>query len=200
MDAKKVRLAKRRRFAEVLGRYRDQHALSIQQLAALFGKPRSTVQHWLSGTRMPPATDLRRLCSRINVNFDVMFSDRSVRDLFFSTQVIGMEALQHRYLETKQEDPFDSLAYLPLTGALVFNRIVRAGIECRLEVKSDYTVWIHFQESVLKNLTVLVQARGLEGIGFSVIQEDNSVRHPWMPVVPHNVDSLIDVLTATTQS
>lgn len=129
-----------------------------------------------------------------------MFSDRSVRDLFFSTQVIGMEALQHRYLETKQEDPFDSLAYLPLTGALVFNRIVRAGIECRLEVKSDYTVWIHFQESVLKNLTVLVQARGLEGIGFSVIQEDNSVRHPWMPVVPHNVDSLIDVLTATTQS
>lgn len=200
MDAHKIRLARRRRFAEVLGRYRDQHSLSLQQLAALFGKPRSTVQHWLSGTRMPPATDLKRLCARINVNYDVMFAEHAVRDVFFETQVIGMSALQHRYLEAKQEDPLNALGYLPMSGALMFNRLVRAGIECRLLAKADYTVWIQFQEPALKTLTVIIQARGMDGIGFSVIQEDNSVRHPWIPVTPQNVDSLIDVLTATTQS
>ena len=200
MDARKIRLAKIARFAKVLGRYRERHGLSLRQLAELLGKPRSTVQHWVSGVRMPPATDLRRLCSRLNINYELMISDNAVRNAFYDSEVLGIEALQHRYLEVKQDDALDALEYLPIAGSLVFSRLVRAGLECRLEANHDFTVWIRFLDPEIKSLTMIIQARCLEGIGYSVIQEDNAVRYAWRPITVANVDSLIDLLIASTHT
>lgn len=188
------------RFASLLGRYRERHGLSLRQLAEVLGKPRSTVQHWLSGSRLPPDVELRRICSRLNINYEATISDHAALDAFYDAEVLGMEALQRRYLMVKQDDALDALSYLSVAGALVFNQLTRSGVECRLEVNYDFSVWIRFLELPTKSLTLIVQARGLDGIGYSVIRDDNAVVHAWRLITVSNLESLIDFLAAITHS
>lgn len=196
MSRRNYAIARKQRFADVLSAYRERHGINVTQLAELLGKPRSTVLHWMStkNRRCPKLGELPRLCSRLNVNFDTLFSSAATRDWFFDRQILGFPALQMRYFEVFQEDALSALNYLSVAGALVFNRLAREAIECSLQIGHDYLVTFKFHSEALSNLSLLVQARGTSGIGFLVVTSDNQEALSWRCLTDPNLDICVDYL------
>lgn len=133
----------------------------------------------------------------INVNYDLLFSSTVTRDLFYDQQILGLAALQMRYFEVQHEDALSALSYLPVAGAMVFNRLTSAAIECTLKVGHDYMVTLNFHNAQLEHLTLAVQARGNEGIGFLLVTRDNQTALAWRNLTDSFLDSCVDYLQAS---
>lgn len=200
MDSRQLRKAKRQRFAEVLTEYCQHHNLRDGDLAQLLGKPRSTVTRWRTAHSSPPATDLPSICSKLNINYKLLFSENMVRGLFYETQVLSFEAMQLRYLDIRSEDPMAAFDYVTIAGAMVFNHLTRQAIECTLQVQSDLSVWIKFVVPVLRNLVLTVSPSGEKGIGLTLVNQEAVPKLAWTYLSQSSMDSLIGFLHSETQA
>lgn len=195
MDKRLIQRARRERFAFVLEQYRQRHNLKIEQMALLLGVPKSTLKHWLRASRMPPSTKLPSICSKININHTLIFNDTSMRGLFYETKVLSFEAMQRRYLETRQEDPMSAFDYVTIAGALVMNQCTREALEADLTVKHDLFTSLRFSSINIRHLMLVISPKGHEGIGFTLLRgDDASPRIPWTYLTQASMDSLIEML------
>jgi transcriptional regulator with XRE-family HTH domain len=186
--------AKRQRFGQILSHYRERCHFSIQQLADLLEKPKSTVRFWLRGKRMPHRKELMILCARLDIDIEAFFGKEFVAEQFFERHLIGLHALQYRYLEVRQKDVFAALSLAVLGASVAFTYLLQAGLEVVLTSRWDFTCNMSFSRTGLESLILRVQPRGEEGLGF-ILTEGNAYPYlPWQPLTQSNLNALIQYL------
>ena len=143
---------------------------------------------------MPSKAELKSICASININSEQVFSEQATREMFFETQVIGLEALQARFLDVRRTLTLEALEYVPITGAVLNNRLVRAGLYTCLTVRDDFQTRIALHDAGLNGLSVVVRANGVPGLGFEVYREDAEVYQPWVALSDLHVERLVEHL------
>lgn len=195
MDKRRLRSSSRLQFSKLLTTYRERHGLSFDQMCKLLERPRSTVGYWLQGKRMPARKDIRAICARLNVNYEHVFASEVVREAFFESSVIGLDAIQSRYADlVKGSSVMAAMEYVTIASVVVFNRLVRAGLDVVLEAHSDFQNRIRCLDASLQDLSVVVQANGLAGIGLVVYTSDGGVHSAWEALSDLHVLRVIDNL------
>jgi transcriptional regulator with XRE-family HTH domain len=177
----------------VLSRKKLGH-FSIQQLADLLQKPKSTVRFWLRGKRMPHRKELMILCARLNIDLEAFFGKEFVAEQFFERHLIGLHALQYRYLEVRQKDAFAALSLAVFGASVAFTYLLQAGLEGVLTSRSDFTCKITFIRAGLESLVLKVEPRGEEGLGFMLTEGNAYPYLPWQPLTQSNLNALIQYL------
>jgi transcriptional regulator with XRE-family HTH domain len=186
--------AKRQRFGQILSHYRERYQLSIQQLADLLEKPKSTVRFWLRGKRMPHRKELMILCARLNIDIESFFGKEFVAEQFFERHLIGLHAMQYRYLQVREKDAFAALNLSVLGASVAFTYLLKAGLEGTLTSRSDFTCKINFNATGLQSLVLKIEPRGEDGLGFILTEGNVYVYRPWQPLNQSNLDALIQYL------
>ena len=195
MDKRRLRSSNRLHFSKLLTTYRERQGLSFDQMCKLLDRPRSTVGYWLQGKRMPSRKDIRSICARLNVNYEHVFAPAAVREAFFESSVIGLDAIQARYIDlVKDSSTLDAMEYVTVASVVVFNRLVRAGLDVVLEVRSDFQNRIRCLDASLQDLSVVVQANGLAGIGVVVYTSSGEPHSAWEALSDLHVFRVIDNL------
>ena len=117
-----------------------------------------------------------------------------VAELFFEQHLIGLHALQYRYLQVRAKDAFAALSLGVLGASVAFTYLLKAGMEGILTSRSDFTCKITLSRPGLESLVLKVEPRGTEGLGFLLMDEKSYPYLPWQPLIQVNMDALIKYL------
>jgi hypothetical protein len=189
-----IQATRREQFASALRDYKRQHHLTTEALATLLQQPISSVRHWLTGSRCPHKRVAESVCACLNIRYQHLFSPDVFRDIYFDQHVIGLDALQTRYLDLKGRDPLLALHFLVVSAAQVFNQLTSSGILCRLAVEPDLTCVIQMSGN---NHKLLIKANGMEGLGYRLLDSSCADVIAWTKISDSSMKDLVDQLIST---
>ena len=188
-----LRQSQRRRFAQILNHVREHRQLSLTELAHLLKRPKSTVSMWALARRLPPRKDLPLLCARLNVNYEAIFMRASVADAFFDDQVLGFDALQARFLDTRMADEYKALHLALLAGAIMHGVLMDCGMIGSTTLGHDFKCVIDLSQP---SAYISIDCMGQHGIGFTVYNKSRETIFPWHLLVKTNLDLLVQFLNS----
>jgi len=185
-----------KRFCEVLSDYVRQTGFPATHVAEIMGRSPYTVRKWCRGEHGPHKKDIPILCAKLGWNYRAIFSHVSTEDVFFEQQIIGFEVLQERYLRIKLKDPFASLSLMVQAGALGFVYLLKSGIEGTFSVDPDFLTRMTLTGPGLEGLIVYFEARGLSGLGFSLVDVRGNVLANWQTLINPHLELLVGIINS----
>jgi hypothetical protein len=194
-----AKLNKRRlraqKFSEALRKYQYRWCLSTGQLALLIDKPKRTVENWLNGINGANLYSMRRICVLLNIDFEALTSGNAALDLFYDRHIIGLDAVQERFMSVGFSDPMSCFYYLTVTGSLVFNELRHAGVACRMVIGEDFSTRIDLTSDRFSGKHLLITVWSGKGIGYILCDTPMAIVIEWTRISKISVKSLVQFLT-----
>jgi hypothetical protein len=78
---------------------------------------------------LPPPLCLTRSAEGPAPHRSLIFGTEFVAEPFFDQHLIGLHALQYRYLEVRSKNAFAALSLMVLAASVAFTYLLKAGLE-----------------------------------------------------------------------